>query len=304
LAEIDMKPQRLTKVSVCIAPEAEEAVAELLSELFGRPASVYTEVETRRTTASVYLSKRSDWSPGKRTALRAGLRRLEKFGLDTGTGRIARTKLRREDWAESWKRHFQPIEIGRTLLIKPSWSKRQPRDAQAAVVLDPGLSFGTGQHPTTRFCLEQLVSARKVDSSQSFLDVGTGSGILAIAAAKLCYEPVEAFDCDAEAVRIARLNAKQNRVVSKLEVTRQDFTKLPGKASRRFDVVCANLTGDLLLTARGRLLARLKRSGRLVLAGVLKQEFPVIRRAYERAGLKLVAWRTKSEWQSGVFFWK
>ena len=142
--------------------------------------------------------------------------------------------MRREDWAESWKRHFKPIEIGDALLVKPSWSKRRPRKNQAVVILDPGLSFGTGQHPTTAFCLREIVRlklakergrlarefktrhhADEPSALQSFLDIGTGSGILAIAAAKLGYQPVHAFDFDAEAVRIARANARANRVQAK-----------------------------------------------------------------------------------------
>src|SRR5208337_4372949 len=121
-------------------------------------------------------------------------------------------KVKREDWAESWKKHFKPLEIifrrdefhespkkenqfklgtrpsersAKSLLVKPSWSKKRPRKNQAVVILDPGLSFGTGQHPTTAFCLRELVRCGKIETRRSFLDIGTGSGILAIAARKL-----------------------------------------------------------------------------------------------------------------------
>jgi ribosomal protein L11 methyltransferase len=299
-----MKAGPLTKVSVAIATEAEEAVMALLSELFGEPASAYTNAETGRTTASVYLENEPDEFRAERRALLEGLRQLRSGGLDIGTGKISATKLRREDWAESWKRHFKPIEIGDVLLIKPSWSNRQPRRAQAVVVLDPGLSFGTGQHPTTRFCLEQLVAVKKQDSDPAFLDIGTGSGILAIAAAKLGYWPVEAFDIDPDAVRIARFNARQNGVARKLRLNRQDLTRLPMKAVRQYDLVCANLVCDLLLDEQRRILACLKPTGSLVLAGILATQFPAARRAYQRAGLRLVARRAENEWESGAFVWK
>ena len=108
--------------------------------------------------------------------------------MKIGAGKIEIAKVKREDWAESWKRHFHPIEIGKTLLVKPSWSKKRPAKNQAVVILDPGLSFGTGQHPTTSFCLHQIARGRKNGTPRpSFLDIGTGSGILAIAAAKLGY---------------------------------------------------------------------------------------------------------------------
>ena len=123
--------------------------------------------------------------------------------------------IRHEDWAESWKRHFKPIEIGRRLLIKPSWSRRRPKPHQQVVVLDPGLSFGTGQHPTTAFCLAEVARLVKNAPARSFLDIGTGSGILAIAAARLNYQPIWAFDFDPEAVRMARANAQTNQVEKK-----------------------------------------------------------------------------------------
>ncbi len=282
------------------SPEAEEAVAGVLQGVFEEPAVIHTDVETGKVTVSVFARRRTDVSAARRTALREGLRELKACGLDVGPGRVSVKPIRREDWAESWKRHFKPLEIGSALLIKPSWSRRRPRKGQAVVVLDPGLSFGTGQHPTTRFCLEQLVACRRLGQAQSFLDIGTGSGILAIAAAKLGYAPVEAFDFDAEAVRAARRNALRNGVLRKIRLRSQDLSRLPQRG-RRYDVICANLTSDLLLGEQDRILNRLKPGGMLVLAGILKSQFPAILKAYEAGGLKLVAHRAGKEWESGAF---
>lgn len=294
-----MKPGALWKISVAIAPEAEEAVVELLSGLFGNAPSIYADVETLETVASVYLPKLSEWTPARRAWLAAGLKNIRACGLDVGPGKISARKIRREDWAESWKRHFHPLEISPALLIKPSWSKSRPRKDQAVVVLDPGLSFGTGQHPTTSFCLEQLAARRVAGAKQSLLDIGCGSGILSIAAAKLGYGPVRAFDFDPEAVRVARENLTQNGV--KVHLARQDLTRLPVRSVERYDVVCANLIFDLLLAERRRILNRLKPDGTLVLAGILTGQFPKVRAAFERAGMKLVAGRSLGEWRSGAF---
>jgi len=208
------------------------------------------------------------------------------------------------------------------LLVKPSWSKRRPRKNQALVILDPGLSFGTGQHPTTAFCLGEIVrlSNTMVDAplprrttaqqhrrhqiaaaQQSFLDIGTGSGILAIAAAKLGYRPVHAFDFDAEAVRVARANARVNRVQTKLEVGHVDVSKLPPRPVRKYDLICANLISDLLIAERWRIAAQLNRGGTLVLAGILKSEFPEVQAAFKILSLKLVSSKTEKEWRSGSF---
>lgn len=288
--------QTLTKVSIRIAPEAEDAVIEMLTNLFGRPASIYADTEKHTTSAIIYLEK---FTSRERAAVRDGLRQIRGAGLNTGAARISVRTVPRENWAESWKRHFKPLEISRQLLVLPSWSRRQPKRGQAVVILDPGLSFGTGHHPTTEFCLEQIASLRERERSQSLLDVGCGSGILSIAAIKLGYAPVAAFDFDPEAVRVAGENAEANAVT--LDVTQQDLTRLPRRAREQFDVVCANLIYDLLIQERDRILARLGRDGTLVLAGILRTQFPKVQRAYEEQGMRLVASRAAKEWRSGAF---
>jgi ribosomal protein L11 methyltransferase len=223
--------------------------------------------------------------------------------LNLGPGQISLKSVRKEDWAESWKLHFKPQVIGSALLLKPSWSRRRARKGQAVVVLDPGLSFGTGRHPTTAFCLRQLVARRRSGRSQSCLDIGTGSGILAIAATKLGYAPVDAFDFDPEAVRIARANARRNGVAANIRFQRQDLTKLPRRSTRQHSLVCANLVSSLLMAEQERILARLRTDGVLVIAGILETEFAQVQRSFETAGLRLIASRTQNEWRCGAFCW-
>jgi ribosomal protein L11 methyltransferase len=296
-----MKKQSLWQVSITTSLEAEDAVIELLDRVFARPAGIYTNEETKVTVASVYCQKRSEWTPRKRAMLIAGLKEIKEHGLDIGVGTVSVNKVAREDWSESWKKHFKPIEIGSKLLVKPSWIKRRPRKDQAVVVLDPGLSFGTGNHPTTAFCLHELAAHRQTGTAQSFWDVGTGSGILAIAAVKLGYKPVHAIDFDPEAVRVARENAAQNKVLTGLRITRQDITKLPRQSLEKYDVICANLISTLLLAEQKRIMSRLQKDGTLILAGILKEEFSQVKKAYQKAGLKLISDRVEGEWCSGAF---
>ena len=291
----------LLKLSVPISPEAEEAVSELFLETFGQPGSTYHDAELGTVTASIYLERATEWSRSSRRRIGEGLDRIRASGLALPASGVVAEKVRREDWAESWKRHFKPIEIGGALLVKPSWVKRKPRRGQAVVVLDPGLSFGTGQHPTTRFCLEQVVSAAISGGCRSFLDVGTGSGILPIAGAKLGIQKIEAFDFDPDCVRIAKANAKRNRVDGRMRIFRGDLTRLPAQSKRRYDLVCANLIYDLLLAERSRILNRLAEGGTLVLAGILRTQFAEVRAAYEGAGLQWIAGRQENEWESGAF---
>jgi len=298
-----MKTNRpLWRISVTTSLEAEDAVAEMLASRFGAVTAAYFNVETGVSTVSLFRDTKPDAKTVK-AELAANLKRIAECGLKIGTGQIEIAKVKREDWAESWKRHFHPMEIGDTLLVKPSWSKRRPKKGQALVVLDPGLSFGTGQHPTTSFCLGEIVRTAREDARptklKSFLDIGTGSGILAIAAAKLGYAPVHAFDFDPDAVRVAKENASKNEV--KFKLTRGDVTKLPLKPARQYDLVCANLISNLLIAERQRIVNRLKPDGTLVLAGILAKEFPEVERFFSGLKLRLVAKRVENEWCSGSF---
>lgn len=296
-----MSAQIIWKTSIATHPEAEEAVAELLATAVAPGPSSYTDVESGALTVSVY----SPHAPRNRAqtvaTLKAGLQQLRSCGLNLGPGQIRIQKLPRANWAEAWKRHFSAMEIGAALLVKPGWIKRKPKRGQKLVVLDPGLSFGTGQHPTTSFCLHELVCAARRTGSRSFLDMGTGSGILAIAAAKLGFAPIAAFDYDPQCVKTARANARRNRVAERLRVTRADLTRLPQRSARRYDLVCANLLADLLLNERDRILSRVKPDGALVVAGILKVEFAQVERAYAAAGWKLVRAKSEREWRSGTF---
>jgi ribosomal protein L11 methyltransferase len=305
----------LWKVAISTTSEAEDAVTELLLGHFEQPVSSFTDVETGEVIVATYLTKKRRRAAALQdaTALRHALRQIKGCGLKIGSGKVSIRKLRRQDWAESWKRHFKPLDIGSALLIKPSWSKRRPSKGQAVIVLDPGLSFGTGQHPTTEFCLRQLASHRskleqrpmpRRSSIPSFLDIGTGSGILAIAAAKLGYAPVHAFDFDPEAVRVARENARRNHVLAKVRITRADITESSISPVEKYDLICANLISTLLVSERRRILARLKRDGILVLAGILNVEFSSVQKAFEQAGLCLIASRIGKEWRSGAFTYR
>jgi ribosomal protein L11 methyltransferase len=291
----------LWQLAVTTTGEAEDAVADLMRQLLGQAPSVFVAAETQTHVLSVFLEDPGAFTAHEARELRRGLARIRHCGLATGPGRIRFRRVRSEDWAEAWKRHFRPIEIGGALLLRPSWSRRRPRKDQVVVTLDPGLSFGTGQHPTTAFCLRQLVACRQAGKAQSFLDVGTGSGILAISACKLGYRPVVAIDLDPEAIHVAQANAEANGVSRWVRFIHQGLERLPGQG-RRFDVICANLTEDLLLAQRHRLVVRLRTEGTLVLAGILADQFPGVRGHYEEVGLLPVASRTVAEWRSGAFF--
>ena len=291
----------LRSISITTSLSAEDAVGVLLELERGQTPSSFADAVTRLATVSVYGEIATKDVASIKRRLREGLQALAADGIDVAPARIQVKKVPARDWSESWKRHFKPLDLGPRLLVKPTWSRRAPKKNQALVVLDPGLSFGTGQHATTRFCLEQLVALRDPQSAQSMLDVGTGSGILAIAAVKLGYQPVSAFDFDPDCVRVANENTELNGVAEILKVTQDDITQVPKKPKQRYSVVCANLIYDLLIAERDRLLARVAPGGSLVLAGILETQFNLVRKAFEQAGWQMLASKVDKEWRSGTF---
>lgn len=292
-------------LSVTVRPEADEAVAELLARIAGQPTVSTHDKRTGLASVVAYLEQGRFFDGKRRRELTAGLKRIAECGLDPGRPKVRWARVPKADWAESWKRHFRPIEVGKSLLVRPSWSRRRAIRGQVEVVLDPGLSFGTGQHPTTDFCLRELVRLRTGSGGAkgAMLDVGTGSGILAIAAARLGYDPVAAFDFDPEAVEVARRNAADNQVDRYVVPVRRDVAtlRLKGGGAGRFAVVCANLTADLLHRHAERLLAQVSPGGHLVLAGILAEEFDGVRRRFEALGARGVRDRRQGEWHSGSF---
>lgn len=296
------KPDRhpLRHVAVVTSHEAEDAVGVVLEAIVGVTPSTHVDLPTQRVTVSAYRPLPDAEVASVRAKLRAALAGLAGHGIDASPARLSIRKVPARDWAESWKRHFHPMDVGGRLLVKPTWSRRRPKARQAVLLLDPGLSFGTGQHPTTRFCLEEVVRLHEPGQPRSLLDAGMGSGILALAAAAIGYQHVEGFDFDPDCVRIALENAQLNRLETKVALGEADVTRLPRRPVRTFDVVCANLMHDLLVAEARRIIARVAPGGRLVLAGILAHQFPAVEKAYGELGWKVERAVTDGEWRSAT----
>jgi len=290
----------LWQISVRAKPPLDEPVAALLERLFGVPPSTYVDQATGHAEVSVFLDKPTAAPATLVQSLKEAVYQLQRETATPGRPRIQCQRLKAEDWSESWKRHFRPIRVGSTLLVQAGWHQTKPRPSQAVVTLDPGLAFGTGQHPTTLFCLKQIVRLKPGPEPRSFLDVGTGSGILAMAAAKLGFKPIQALDYDPVCVEVALANARRNRVQHKIAIQHGDVLRLPVKRAERFDLICANLIYDVLIAAAHRLAVRVKPGGTLVLAGILKHQFPAVIRTYRALGFVSEETETLKEWRSAA----
>ena len=185
--------------------------AELLSAM-GWDFSSRLDAESGETWQTLYFSEKNEAEEAKEKL--EELRPLWKE-LEIVFGDVSVTELKKENWAESWKIHFKPMEISDRLAITPPWVDFPAKSGQQVIILNPGLSFGTGQHATTKFCLTKLDEiAQSLPENSSMLDAGCGSGILAIAAVKLGWKDVYAFDIDPDAVRISQENSAENAIDS------------------------------------------------------------------------------------------
>jgi ribosomal protein L11 methyltransferase len=192
---------------------------------------------------------------------------------------VALDTIAEERWAENWKEHFPPLAIGERLFVHPPWTSAVPRE-RIGIVLDPGMAFGTGHHGSTRGCLVLLERALRAVPHARVLDLGTGSGILAIAAAKLGAAEVWAVDIDREACAIAAENARTNGVAAAIRVG-AELADVPGS----FDIVLANLLGGILIELAATIATRVRPGGVAIGAGLQVDEAPAVRRAWRGAAL-------------------
>ena len=213
-------------------------------------------------------------------ALRRYLKSLEKITPEIPRARIKTASLPEQDWSENWKRFFKPVQVTPRLVVKPPWSKVRLKKGQSAIDIIPGMAFGTGTHATTLLSIQALEETIK-KRGLCVLDVGTGSGILSIVAAKLGAKEVWGVDIDGVAVENARENVEKNRV-SDIVRTRKGSM---GDLRRKFDVVVANIDLKSLRRMRKPLLNHLKKGGFLILSGILEQDRERIRRHYLETGL-------------------
>lgn len=218
-----------------------------------------------------------------------------------GIGNFELVTIDKEDWSEVWKKHFKLRHVSARLVIKPSWIDYKPAQHEAVVVLDPGMSFGTGQHPTTFFCLRMIDFLCGENQGASFLDAGCGSGILAIAAKKMGFNKIDAFDIDPDATEIAKENFAVNSIDMKdirLETAPlEEFS--PAKGG--YDVIAANILSGILIRNKDILLSMLKQSGYIILAGILATEYDKAKEAFTSSGLHEVESFHDEEWKSGLF---
>ncbi|MGI6081352.1 MAG: 50S ribosomal protein L11 methyltransferase [Limnochordia bacterium] len=312
-----MDAQDWLEVSVVTSPEAVEAVSEMLMDqgangvviddprvVERRLAELGTELidepgvrpmsgdavspGSDSVTVKAYLSVEAP--DGLLADLAERVRRLAQMGLDPGVVEVSARRVRDEDWAHSWKEFYTVQHIGHRFVIVPSWITYAAQPGEVIVHLDPGMAFGTGIHPSTRLCLEVL--EQTVAPGTHVLDVGTGSGILAIAAAKLGAR-VHALDIDPRAVSVARDNIGANGVMANVTVATGSIEDVQGMS---FDIIVANIIADTIIDILPKAAQLLHPRGCFVASGIVVGRLEDVRTAWAAGDLVITEERQDDEW--------
>ncbi len=276
------------RIEILCSPDLADDLAAEIAEVFE------VGVEILDTGVCFYLEDDRFLADG-RDKLEQALRAFKETWRVEALPTFSFSAIPDQDWMEQWKVHFKPLRVGRRLVVAPTWEEANASPKDRIIRIDPGQAFGTGHHETTRLCLEwveEWADSQQERSSKSLLDVGTGSGILAITAALLGFGSILAVDNDPEAVAVARENLILNGVADRIVLQ-------PGTVAdvlSRFDVVLANIQALPLIDMAELLVKRMNPSATLVLSGILREQKEAVQSAFERQGLRLCSVKFAGEW--------
>lgn len=222
--------------------------------------------------------------------IKANVEELPKWGFDKGAGTVDVIKVNEEDWENNWKKYYKPTKIGNKIVVKPIWEEYEAKEDELIVELDPGMAFGTGTHETTRMCMKSLEKYVKKESR--VFDIGTGSGILAISAAKLGAKDVVAVDLDPVAVDSAKKNVGYNNI-DNISVLHGDLMEVvEGKA----DIVVANIIADVIIFLTEGVKKFLNKDGYFITSGIILAKQDEVQEKMKACGFEVVEVINDGEW--------
>jgi ribosomal protein L11 methyltransferase len=287
------------EASVQADGEAAEAVSEVFNR-YGRGGAVLsTDFDDERSSTAIvtvktYLPLDKEGLRTKRLIEEALWHLGQIYPLPSPEFR----ELTEDDWANAWKKHYHVVRVGQRIVVKPPWQEYKPQPDDAVIELDPGMAFGTGLHPTTRMCLQVL--EEHLEPGVKVLDLGTGSGILAIAAAKLGAGSVLALDNDPVAVRAAQANVRSNGVQNTVTIELGSLNK----ATEKFELLLVNILAKVIIELAGQGLAdRLLPTGLIIAAGIIEEQETEVAAALRGRGLGVIERRQEKDWVTLVGGW-
>lgn len=300
------------ELTVEVLREAEEAASNILIELgsqgvaiddsadylgrVGKYGEVFPEVKQMDTVKiTAYYPEHVDIDAVEKEVAQR-LSALSDFGVNAGDIHYDTQELAEQDWAENWKKYYEPTRISHDLTIVPSWTDYEAKTGEKIIRLDPGMAFGTGTHPTTKMSLFALEQVLRGD--ETVLDVGTGSGVLSIASSLLGAKSIYAYDLDEVAVRVAQENIDLNAGTENIHVATGNL--LQG-VDIQADVIVANILADILINMTEDAYRLVKDEGYLIMSGIISEKWEMVRESAEKAGFFLETHMIQGEWNACVF---
>jgi len=285
------------RISIIADEASADIIAGFLSEQTGGAEQVPIAAGSTAQEKIIAYLKNDEQAASELAAIEEFLTRLSAFLPDKQQPSLETEIIPEEDWNKAWKERFKPFSITAHLVIKPTWEPYTPAATEKVIEMDPGMAFGTGHHASTRLALsfiEKLFYETGTPPG-SVLDVGTGTGILAMAGALFGAKKIVATDNDPEAVEVALENIARNNLQGSIQTSTTDLQDVPGT----FALVIANIIHDTLIEIAGDLCSHMAPAGHLILAGILTgEQTESIRGAYSALGLVHVETRSEGEWSA------
>lgn len=220
---------------------------------------------------------------------------LPQFGLNIGAGEVSTVEVNEEDWNTSWKKYYKPTKIGNQIVIKPAWEEYEPKKGEIIVEMDPGMAFGTGTHETTIMCVQQL--EQHVSPKCTVFDIGCGSGILSIVAAKLGAKKVIGVDLDSVAIDVARKNITENKVGNIVEIKHGNLMDM---VIEKANIIVANITADIIILLSRDIKEFLDSCGLFIASGIISSKIDEVKEGLTANGLEVIEVETTGEWSTIV----
>lgn len=227
--------------------------------------------------------------------IKTSINNLPEYGLDIGTGEVSTLEVNEEDWSTSWKKYYKPTKIGQNIVIKPTWEEYEAKEKEMVIEMDPGMAFGTGTHETTAMCVEKL--EKYISNESNVFDIGCGSGILSIVAAKLGARSVIGVDYDKVAVDVSKENISNNQVDDIVEIREGNLMNV---VTEKANIVLANIIADVIIILSKDIKSFLSDKGVFIASGIILDKVDEVKQKLIENGLEILEVETKGEWAAIV----
>ena len=302
-----------TEVLIKVDPQAVEAVTDILYGLGAQGVAIdepvdvqklredelywdyidekLLENDTEETKIMAYFSEEETNLPEKIAVIKEKIRNLTEFGLSIGSGTVELSNVNQEDWESAWKQYFKPVHVTDRIVVKPEWEEYSPQEGEIVIEIDPGMAFRTGTHETTSMCINQI--EKNLKAGDMVIDIGSGSGILSMAAVLLGAEKATGVDLDPVAVRVALENVELNNLQDKIEILHGNLTDV---IREKADIVVANIMADIILILLEDVREFIKDDGLFISSGIIQEKRAAVEARLLEKNFSIVEVETKGEW--------